>query len=252
MPENQDFYFTSKNLDSYLKELAKEYRRLNGDKLHAEITLVGGAAILANYGFRNKTYDMDVIVRASSVMKDAATHVGDRFELPHGWFNSDFMTTSSYSSKLETYSKPYKTFSNIVHFRTVSAEYLVAMKLMAGRPYKNDLSDVAEIIAEHQRRGNALSYDLIIDAVKNLYGDAGKLPETSLEFLLSVFETEDINKLIAKRKELEQKAKAALVDFEQKYEGVLNEDNLSEILAAIDYKEKQIENVNFAGTITGL
>ncbi|MDE7254258.1 MAG: hypothetical protein K2O32_15135 [Acetatifactor sp.] len=52
MPENQDLYFTSKNLKSYLKELAKEYRRLNGDKIPAEITLVGGAAILANYGFK--------------------------------------------------------------------------------------------------------------------------------------------------------------------------------------------------------
>ncbi len=33
---------------------------------------------------KNKTYDMDVIVQVSNVMKDAATHVGDRFGLPYG------------------------------------------------------------------------------------------------------------------------------------------------------------------------
>ena len=82
---------TKENLDSYLKELAKEYRRINGKHMPAEIILVGGAAILANYGFRNVTYDIDVIISASSAMKDAINNVGDRFDLPNGWINTDFM-----------------------------------------------------------------------------------------------------------------------------------------------------------------
>lgn len=43
--------FTKENLDIYLKELAKEFRRLNG-RTSGRIVLVGGAAILTNYGFR--------------------------------------------------------------------------------------------------------------------------------------------------------------------------------------------------------
>ena len=39
--------FRKENLDSYLKELAKEYRKLGGKAMPAEIILIGGAAIYA-------------------------------------------------------------------------------------------------------------------------------------------------------------------------------------------------------------
>ena len=41
MPE---VFFTKENLDSYLKELAKEFRKINGNKMPAEIILIGGAS----------------------------------------------------------------------------------------------------------------------------------------------------------------------------------------------------------------
>ena len=37
----------------------------------AEIILVGGAAILVNYGFRAMTTDIDAIIHAASSMKNA-------------------------------------------------------------------------------------------------------------------------------------------------------------------------------------
>jgi hypothetical protein len=46
-------FFTKDNPDTYLKTLAKEYRKLNGTATPAEINMIGGAAVLANYGFRN-------------------------------------------------------------------------------------------------------------------------------------------------------------------------------------------------------
>ena len=70
--------------------------------------------MLINYGFREMTYDMDAIIQASSSMKDAINHVGDRLGLPNGWLNTDFMKTSSYTPKLIQYSKYYKTFSNVL------------------------------------------------------------------------------------------------------------------------------------------
>ncbi len=51
--------FTKDNLDTYLKELSREFRKLNGKQMPAEIILVGGASILINYGFRDATYDCD-------------------------------------------------------------------------------------------------------------------------------------------------------------------------------------------------
>jgi len=55
-----DTPFTRDNLDFYLKELAKVFRRLNGSRMTAEIILVGGASILANYSFRDMTYDGEI------------------------------------------------------------------------------------------------------------------------------------------------------------------------------------------------
>ena len=99
-----DTLFTLDNLDSCLKELAKEFRKINGSRIPAEIILIGGASVLINYGFREMTYDMDAIIQASSSMKDVINHVGDRLGLPNGWLNTDFMKTSSYTPKLIQYS----------------------------------------------------------------------------------------------------------------------------------------------------
>lgn len=54
-----DLQFTKKNLDGHLKELGKEFRKLNGTKISVEIILIGGVAIFANYAFREMTYDID-------------------------------------------------------------------------------------------------------------------------------------------------------------------------------------------------
>ena len=45
--------FTRDNLDIYLKAAAKEYRKLAGKEVPAELILVGGASVLINYGFRD-------------------------------------------------------------------------------------------------------------------------------------------------------------------------------------------------------
>lgn len=50
------------------------------------------------------------------------------------------------------YSKYYKTFANVLQIRTVSAEYLVATKLMAGRQYKNYLSDIVGVMIEQENK----------------------------------------------------------------------------------------------------
>lgn len=77
------------------------------------------------------TYDIDAIIHASSSMKEAINVVGDELGLPNGWLNSDFTKTASYSPKLLQYSKFYKRFGYVLDVRTVSREYLVAMKLMS-------------------------------------------------------------------------------------------------------------------------
>ena len=159
-------YINKDTLDELLKELGKEFRKLNGNKTPAEIVLVGGAAIIANYNFRESTTDIDVLIRASSAMKEAINKVGDAHGFDNGWMNQDFKNTLSYSDKIIQFSKPYRTFSNILNVRILPPEYLVAMKLASLRLYKHDRTDIIGIINESN-----ISKEIINKAVCDLYGD---------------------------------------------------------------------------------
>ena len=231
--------FTQENLDTYLKALAREYKKLGGKGMPAEIILIGGAAILANYGFRESTYDMDALIDASSAMKDAINHVGDEYGLPNGWLNEDFIKTKSYTPKIRQYSVHYKEFGRILEVRTVKAEYLIAMKLMSARPYKNDLSDIVGILAEHQRLEKPVTFDMIQQAVVELYGSIEQVSEEIWTMVKDAVECPNADELYQKYRKSEIEAKDLLEDFEQKYPKVLNEDNLAAIVARAKKKKEQ-------------
>lgn len=228
--------FTKQNLDTYLKELAKEYRRLSGGKTPAEIILIGGASIVANYNFREMTTDIDGIIKGASVIKDAINHVGDRYDLPNKWLNADFVRTSSYSDKLIMHSKYYRRFSHILTIRTISAEYLIAMKLRAGRKYKHDLSDIVGILAEHEKSKTPITMDAVNTAVKEIYGSWAEIPLDSKIFIEETMKHGDFEQVYKNIKEEESKAKNVLVEFEEEYPDVLKEDNLNDILSALRKK----------------
>ena len=231
--------FTKENLDGYLRELAKEFRKKNGNKMSEENILIGGASILINYGFREMTYDMDAIIKSSGAMKEAINTVGDRLELPVGWLNTDFANTKSYTPRLVEYSKYYKTFANILQVRTVSAEYLVAMKLMAGRQYKNDLSDIVGILIEQEERKKPLSFEVIQKAIVDLYDSYDKVPEDSRVFMEAIYNKEDLHDFYRQCREIEQENKDTLVGFQENYPGVLNGDNLADVLKAARAKKQE-------------
>ena len=223
------FEFTKENIDLYLKELAKEYRKQVGKAMPAELVLIGGASVLINYGFRNMTTDVDALISGASAMKDAIQRVGDRFNLPNGWLNSDFTHTDSYTPKLAEHAKHYRTFANVLSIYTVSAEYLIAMKLRSGRQYKNDLSDVLGILAEHEKSGLPISMERVQTAVTDLYGALDALPETSRFFIGNVMENGHFAELYAQVQLGEQETKALLTGFEKDYPAVLQRSNVDEI-----------------------
>lgn len=221
---------TKENLDTYLKELAKQFRKLNGKAMPAEITLIGGASILINYGFRDSTYDVDALIHASSAMKDAINYVTDTLGLPNGWLNENFKNTKSYTPRLVNYSKYYRTFSNVLTVRTITGEYLVAMKLMAYRQYKHDISDIVGILREQQNSGDPLTLERIDKAVKDLYDNWDNLPENAKNMIESILDNEDMDALCEAYSNEEAAVKDALITFEDKYPDVLKEDNLADIL----------------------
>ena len=240
MSSEQTIVFTRENLDLYLKELGKEFRRLNGTSVPAEIILIGGAAILTCYGFREMTTDVDAVIHASSSMKDAISRVGDSFGLSNGWMNSDFMNTGSYSAKLDEVSVYYRTFSNVLTIRVVSAEYLIAMKLRAGRRYKNDLSDIIGILYEHQKRGMPLSMEDISHAVIQLYGGWDDISEDIRTFINNAVKADDYKKIYAESVAEERQERDTLIGFEKDYPGKATESNIEDILAMLKKKKHDL------------
>ena len=230
---------TKENLHEYLKELSKIFRKLNGTAIPAEIILIGGASILINYGFRSITYDMDAIITASSAMKEAIIQVRDKYDLPYGWLNTDFRRTKSYTEKLYQFSVYYKTYSNILTIRTIAAEYLVAMKLMSGRQYKYDLSDVAGILWEHKMNETPITREMIDKAVSDLYDGWSEVPEISKAFLDNTFKDDDYEKTYFDVRESEKEAKQILVDFQEVHPDKMKGENINEIIESARRKMKK-------------
>ena len=225
--------FTKENLDRYLKELAREFRKQNGKSMPAEIILIGGASVVINYGFREMTYDMDVVINAASSMKDAIDIVGDRFNLPNGWMNDDFMNTESYTPRIALFSKYYRTYSNVVTFRTVTGEHLIAMKLRSGREYKFDRSDVIGILWEQEKKGDLISLERIKKAVAELYGSYDVLTDDIKEFVEKAIQNGDYEKMYARVRRAETENKAILLEYREEKPEVVTKDNVHDIIKAL-------------------
>lgn len=223
--------FTKTDIENYLKELGKELKK-RGRGTPMEIILVGGASILVNYDFRVSSYDIDAYYAKASIMKECINAVGDKFGLPNGWVNDDFMKTSSFTPKIIEYSKYYKKYSGVLTVRTIRAEYLVAMKLVSGRKYKKDLSDVAGIIYEQQLAGAPLTYEMIDRAVIELYGDWARICEDSKDMLKKILSCDNMQELFDELSQYESDAKDILANISNKYPDVVNRDNVDDVIAA--------------------
>lgn len=81
---------------------------------------------------------------------------------------------------------------------------------------------------ENEEKRSVESYDLQYD----------KIPEASRTFIEAVYKKEDLHEFYKQCRELEQENKDVLVGFQEDYPGVLNGDNLADILKAAKAKKK--------------
>ncbi len=228
--------FTKENVGEYFKELSKEIKKQLGRQANVELIVVGGASILMNYGFRESTQDIDALVTTHYSIKDAINRVGDKYNLPNGWINSDFKQTLSFSPRLVQVSKPYRTYNQVLSVRTVSEEYLIAMKLASFRKYKADGSDVIGIIQEQRNKGELITFEAVDKAVHVLYNGWDNMPKDSKDFLLNALNSDISQEAYDIAQKEEQTNKTLLIKFENEYPDVLKSENLDNILAAIRCK----------------
>jgi hypothetical protein len=189
MSHNNDF--NKENIETYLNDFAKEYTRLINKKNPLKIILVGGASVLLNYNFRKATNDIDYSNPKSEFIDNAVEKTAKKHGLFANWLNNEFRKTASYSDKLTDISVFYKKISNMVEIRTVGPEYLIAMKLMAFRDHKHDLSDIAGILMENKENNKPLKKENVENAIITLYGDINKLPKNAILLLNNIFKKDD-------------------------------------------------------------
>ena len=113
------------------------------------------------------------------------------------------------------------------------------MKLMAGRQYKNDLSDVVGILIEQEERGEPLALEKIKKAVIRLYDSYDRIPNDSREFIEAIYKKEDLRAFYDQCRASEIKNKDVLMDFQEEYPGVLNKNNLADILKKAREKQQR-------------
>ena len=122
--------------------------------------------------------------------------------------------------------------------RTIRAEYLIAMKLRSGRLYKNDRSDIAGILAEHEKRGEPISMNRIDQAIINLYGGWEQIPESSQTFLREIIEGGKYQDEYGIVRQEEVNNKKMLIEFEDQYPGVTNWENVDSIIGNLKRKHQ--------------
>lgn len=226
---------TRTNAMDITRRFAKEYRKALG-KAPAEIIIVGGGSIMLNYKFRDATQDFDVILRAASGIKDVIARFADENNLPRDWMNTDFVKTASYSDALMEVSRHYCWLNNqTLEIRTVSGIYLIAMKMIARRDYRNDISDAIGILIEEAETGNHFSYDEIEAAYQKLYHESPD-PKTQEQFReLCAKSIEELKILYDSQKDTESIVSEQLITYIE--DGVnINTENVTDVAARIREK----------------
>ncbi|MGH9319157.1 MAG: DUF6036 family nucleotidyltransferase [Vicinamibacteria bacterium] len=99
-----------------------------------ELVIMGGAALVLRFQARDSTRDVDAVA-SSSVMRDAATRVGARLDLPKDWLNDG---AKGYVHGLALGDVVFENAT--LRVRTLAVSQLLAMKLSA---WRDDL-DIAD------------------------------------------------------------------------------------------------------------
>lgn len=174
-------------IEKAFKELGYLIRKRTNGNAYCELIVVGGASILLNYGFRLTTSDIDCSDEYKVLMNDLISFVASKYNLPEYWINSNFTNTKSYSVNLKRVSSHYKSYGNgVLEIRTIKDLYLLAMKIVSGRKYKNDYSDILGIISIMTEKKMMINKELLDKAIIELYGTHDVIDIDAYDFALEV------------------------------------------------------------------
>ena len=234
---------TKENAYPILKAFAKEYKKQNGTSVPVELVIVGGGSILLNYGFREATQDFDIMAQSLGMIKNVSYRIADLYNLPDNWLNTDFMHTVSYSDKLREVSKHFCSFNNgSLEFRTVNGEYLIAMKMVSAREYRNDISDVVGILICMKNEFEEFSMDRINYAIEFLYGKRENVIKEEVYNKVKEYakwSVAELEKEYDVLTQMEKQTKQELIDINEKYQGVVKEESIDTVIEGLRRRKRK-------------
>ena len=106
-----------------------------GNELHSrgvrgELLLVGGAAMVLAYEAQRATRDVDAVFEPKQTVYEAAASVARRKGMPDSWLND---AVKGFMHGADDAASPYLDLPGL-RVDVASPEYLLAMKIFAGRP----------------------------------------------------------------------------------------------------------------------
>ena len=106
------------------------------------------------------------------------------------------------------------------------------MKLVSGRKYKNDLSDITGILLSHEKMGDPITMERIDYAVRRLYGSWDSVSESTREFIEHILKDRKYMETYLHIRDEEKKSREILIEFTEAYPEAANEKNVEDILQA--------------------
>ncbi|MDR1157916.1 MAG: hypothetical protein LBK75_06365 [Oscillospiraceae bacterium] len=118
----------------YLRQLSDE---LGAQGMRGEILLTGGAAMCLVHEARDITKDIDALYEPKEMINRLAAKIAEREGLPADWLNDGVKGFVGANAPVED----FISFGSL-RIQTVSAEYLLTMKLMSARYGEKDSDDI--------------------------------------------------------------------------------------------------------------
>ena len=129
--------------DHILEAFREIGARLKAEGLEGRILLAGGASMCLVHSARESTEDVDALYEPQNPITLHSFEVGEKYGWEPGWLNQGIKAFMDEDAPSEL----FVSFPGLQVF-TVVPEYLLAMKLKAGRPESSDFDDAALLLAK--------------------------------------------------------------------------------------------------------
>ena len=156
------------------KELIFEFLRQLGIELDnmgltGEILLAGGAAMCLVHSARDMTKDIDALYEPKNEINEIAVKIADYNGLPRDWLNDSVKGFLTHDAP----SEEFICFKGL-NVRTVTADYLLAMKLIASRYGETDIGDVRFLF----KKLGIATYEQACEIIIKYFNPESILPRT--------------------------------------------------------------------------